>query len=73
MGEDVEASSVLITDDGGEGVLVLLAEAYVHHAGVERLTPHAVVKPCRAGPGASDGTGKQDISSDGVHEGIDSR
>ena len=47
VGEDVEAGALLVADDGRQRILELLAEAHVHHAGVERPAPHAHVEPAR--------------------------
>ncbi len=52
----------------GQGVLELLAEAHVHHAGVQRPAPHAHVEPARARPGTGDGARKNGIGGDGEHE-----
>ena len=50
VGEDVDAGAILIADDCRERVLELLAEAHVHHAGVERPAPHAHIEPVRPRP-----------------------
>ncbi len=61
VGEDVQPGALLIADDHGQRVLELLAEADVHHAGVQRLAPHADVEPARARPGTGDRTGQDQI------------
>jgi hypothetical protein len=52
--EDVQAGAFLVADDHREGILELLAEADVEHAGVERPAPHAGVEPARTRPGTGD-------------------
>jgi len=58
VGENVEAGALLLADDDGKGVLEFFAEADVEHAGVERTSPHADVKPARARKRSGDGTRK---------------
>ncbi len=35
VGENVQAGAFLVADDGGQGILILLAETDVEHAGVQ--------------------------------------
>src|SRR5690242_17842004 len=65
--ENVEAGAVLVADDRGQCVLEFLAEADIHQAGVERTTPHAVVKPAWARIRAGDGAGENGFGGDGEH------
>src|SRR5262245_64130425 len=65
--QDVDAGALLITQHRGHGVLELLAEAHLHHASVERATPHAIVVPARARPGAGYRTGEDVIGGECVH------
>ena len=57
VSEDIEPGPLLVADDDRQRVLELLAEADVHHAGVERLAPHAHVEPAWPGPRTGDGAG----------------
>src|ERR1700752_2519974 len=65
VGQDVEAGSLFIADDDRERILELLAKANIHHAGVERLRPHADVEPARARPRARDGRWQHEIFRNG--------
>lgn len=65
VGEDIQPGPFLIADEGRHRILKLFAEADVHHAGIERLAPHADVHPLGTWPGASDGTGKGLAGGDG--------
>ncbi len=70
VGDDVQAGTFFVGDHGGERVAELLAIARVHHAGIERPSPHAQVEPAWARPRAGD-RGRQDqIFGDGEHGAI---
>src|SRR5688572_15278896 len=65
--QNVQTRALLITDDSGERVLKLLAEADIHHARVEGATPHAVIKPAWPRIGTRDRTRKDGVGGDGEH------
>ena len=72
--QDVEPGALFVADHDRERVLELLAEADVHHAGVERLRPHADVEPARPRPRARDGAGQNQILRNGEgHASLPSR
>src|ERR1051326_4315383 len=65
--ENVEAGTLLITDDDSECILKFLPEADVEHAGVQRTPPHRDVKPARAGERAGGGAGQDEIGGRSEH------
>src|SRR5690606_15608659 len=48
-------------------VLEELAEPDVHHARVDRTSPHAAIEPAGSRPGAGDGRGQHEIGGRGEH------
>jgi hypothetical protein len=50
VGEDIQAGAFFVAYHSGNSVEVLLAEARIQHAGVERTPPHAFVEPFRTRP-----------------------
>src|SRR5579875_535031 len=63
--ENVETGTLLVADGDRQGILKLLAKAYIQHAGIERLAPHTDVEPTRTRkrPGCS--AGKDEVGSGG--------
>src|SRR5438445_5991690 len=59
--EDVEPRPLFVADDDRQRILKLLAEANVHHAGVERPRPHAHVEPARPRPRTGDGARQDQV------------
>ena len=65
--ENVEPGAFLVADQRRHGVLELLAEVNVEHAGVQRPPPHAHVEPAGARERSGGGAGQNQIGGSGEH------
>ena len=68
VGQNVQARPVFVADDCSQRVLELLPKARIHHAGVQRPSIHAVVKPAGSRPGAGNRCWQYQVFGDGEHE-----
>ena len=66
--ENVEPGAFLVADQRGHGILKLLTEVDVEHAGIQRPPPHADVEPAGARERSGGGAGQNQIGGSGEHD-----
>ena len=67
VGHDIEPCRLLLGDDAGDRVEILLAEQGLAERGLERSAGQAAIEPKRSRIGAGDGGGQNHIARDGEH------